>query len=184
MAHQTHYEVLVKQNGRWEIHGRHSSSEKDQAIEEAKALDGQKHIQGVKVIQEIFDPDEGTSKEYNVYAPGQKKYQPPRKQTKKKSEEETEEDATSPSSKNRKNIKNKKKKSTKSFVSIVLSIAMISGFSTVVGALFTWFTGMYLADMDISSNAQTNILFIVFLSTFVIAAIPMAIVFLGKDSDS
>ena len=137
MAHQTHYEVLVKQNGRWEIHGRHSSSEKDQAIEEAKALDGQKHIQGVKVIQEIFDPDEGTSKEYNVYAPGQKKYQPPRKQTKKKSEEETEEDATSPSSKNRKNIKNKKKKSTKSFVSIVLSIAMISGFSTVVGVCAT-----------------------------------------------
>jgi hypothetical protein len=44
MAHQTHYEVHVKQNGRWEIHGRHSQAEKEQAIEEAKSLDGQKHI--------------------------------------------------------------------------------------------------------------------------------------------
>ncbi len=182
MAHQTHYEVLVKQNGRWEIHGRHGQGEKEQAIEEAKALDGQKHIQGVKVIQEIFDPDEGTSKEYNVYAPGQKKYQPPRKHAKKSPEAADEDGDVSPVGS--KNGKNKKKKNSRSLVSILLSIAMISAFSMVVGALFTWFTGMYLADMKMSANAQTNILFIVFLSTFVIAAIPMAIVFLGKNDDS
>ncbi len=179
MAHQTHYEVLVKQNGRWEIHGRHSASEKEQAIEEAKALDGQKHIQGVKVIQEIFDPEEGTSKEYNVYAPGQKKYQPPRK--KKKTDEGEKAEEVSPAV--NRNRKSKKKKSGRSLVSILLSIALISGFSSIVGALFTWFTGMYIADSNISSNAATNILFIVFLSTFVIAAIPMAIVFLGKSDD-
>ena len=83
MVRQTHYEVLVKQNGRWEIHGRHQASGKEAAIEEAKALDGQTHIERVKVIQGIFDAEEGTSKEYNVYAPGQKKYQPPRKSSKK-----------------------------------------------------------------------------------------------------
>ena len=178
MAHQTHYEVLVKQNGRWEIHGRHTQAEKEQAIEEAKSLDGQKHIQAVKVIQEIYDPEDGSSKEYNVYAPGQKKYQPPRKKTKKDIEKEEAEEET-------KTVAKRLKKPVKgrSLVSILMSIALISGFSTIVGALFTWFTGMFLADTGVSGNAQTNILFIVFLSVFVIAAIPMAIVFLGKGDD-
>ncbi|MBC8269952.1 MAG: hypothetical protein H8E36_14500 [Rhodospirillaceae bacterium] len=178
MAHQTHYEVHVKQNGRWEIHGRHSQAEKEQAIEEAKSLDGQKHIQAVKVIQEIYDPEEGSSKEYNVYAPGQKKYQPPRKKTKKDIAREEEEAASTAARSIR-----KPQKSGRSLVSILMSIALISAFSTIVGALFTWFTGMFLADSGVSGNAQTNILFIVFLSVFVIAAIPMAIVFLGKNDD-
>jgi len=176
MTHQTHYEVHVKQNGRWEIHGRHTQSEKEQAIEEAKALDGQKHIQAVKVIQEIYDPEDGSSKEYNVYAPGQKKYQPPVKAKKKVSEVEEVEAADRPK-------KGKKAKSGRSLTSIIMSIALISAFSTIVGALFTWFTGMFLVDTNINGNAQTNILFIVFLSVFVIAAIPMAIVFLGNNDD-
>ncbi|NQU59194.1 MAG: hypothetical protein HQ513_18340 [Rhodospirillales bacterium] len=176
MAHQTHYEVHVKQNGRWEIHGRHQQAEKEQAIEEAKALDGQKHIQAVKVIQEIYDPDDGSSKEYNVYAPGQKKYQPPRKSGKKDAAKDDEKgDAVA--------RRPKKAKSGRTMVSILLSIALISGFSAIVGALFTWFTSMFLGDSNISGNAQSNILFIVFLSVFVIAAIPMAMVFLGKSDD-
>ena len=97
----------------------------------------------------------------------------------KKDDEASEKGPSSAARNNRK----KKKKSGLSLFTILLYIAMISGFSTVVGALFTWFTGMYLADSNITGNAQTNILFIVFLSSFVIAAIPMAIVFLGKESD-
>ncbi len=178
MAHQTHYEVHVKQNGRWEIHGRHTQAEKEQAIEEAKSLDGQKHIQAVKVIQEIYDPDDGSSKEYNVYAPGQKKYQPPRKPSKKDAARDEEEVAAASARKGKKPAKK-----GRSLTGILMSIALISGFSTVVSALFTWFTSMFLADADISGNAQSNILFIVFLSVFVIAAIPMAIVFLGNNAD-
>ncbi len=182
MAHQTHYEVLVKQNGRWEIYGRHSAAEKDQAIEEAKALDGQKHVQGVKVIQEIYDPEDGSSKEYNVYAPGQKKYQPPRKKTPGKGKKTSAQQKENGKNSSPGNRKKKKKKTARSLTSIILNIAMISGFSFVVGALFTWFTYMFLTDANMSANAITNILFIVFLATFVISAIPMAIVFLGKES--
>jgi hypothetical protein len=131
------------------------------------------------VIQEIYDPEEGSSKEYNVYAPGQKKYQPPRKKTKKETaKEEAEEETRTAAARSKKPAK-----SGRSLVSILMSIALISAFSTIVGALFTWFTGMFLADSGVSGNAQTNILFIVFLSVFVIAAIPMAIVFLGKNDD-
>jgi cation transport ATPase len=180
MAHQTHYEVHVKQNGRWEIHGRHTQADKEQAIEEAKALDGQKHIQAVKVIQEIYDPEDGSSKEYNVYAPGQKKYQPPRKKSKtEKAKEVDAEEARAVVERRKK----KQAKSGRSLTTILMTIALISGFSTVVGAMFTFFTSMFLADTDIGSNAQSNILFIVFLSVFVIAAIPMAMVFLGKSDD-
>ncbi len=176
MTHQTHYEVLVKQDGRWEIHARYSQSDKEQAIEEAKALNGQKHIQSIKVIQEIYDPEQGTSKEYNIYAPGQKKYHPPRSSTEKPSEEKVEEKADATKHK-------KKQKSHRSFTSILILIALISGFSAIVGAIFTWFVGMFLADFGITGNAQINILFIVFVSSFVLSAIPMAMVFLGKEDD-
>lgn len=179
MAHQTHYEVHVKQNGRWEIHGRHSQAEKEHAIEEAKALDGQKHIQAVKVIQEIYDPEDGSSREYNVYAPGQKKYQPPRKKSPKDQAREAQEREARTTARRKKETG----KSHRSLTSILLTISLISGFSAVVGAMFTWFTSMFLADLDIGSNAQSNILFIVFLSVFVIAAVPMAMVFLGSKDD-
>ena len=121
---------------------------------------------------------DGSSKEYNVYAPGQKKYQPPRKQSKKDAARDEEEEAAASAKKGKKSAKK-----GRSLAGILMSIALISGFSTVVGALFTWFTGMFLAEADISGNAQTNILFIVFLSVFVIAAIPMAMVFLGNNGD-
>jgi len=175
MPHQTHYEVLVKQHGHWELLGRYPQSGKEMAIEEARALDGQKYIQGVKVIQEIYDPEDGTSKEYNVYSPGKKRYHPPHKLFNKSAEKEVEKSET--------NKLENKKKSSRSFSSTLVTIALISGFSAIVGALFTWFTGMYLAETDMGDNARSNILFIVFLSTFVIAAIPMAIAFLGKDND-
>ena len=172
MAHQTSYEVHVKQNGRWEIHARHSSGGKEQAIEEAKNLDAQKHSQAVKVIQEIYDPEEGTSKEYNVYSPGQKKPPPKRKTPAKKTDDEPMPDFS----------KLRAKKQNRSWFSILLNISLITLFSTVVGGLFTWFSGMVLADTKLSENAQINILFIIFISVFVISAIPMAIVFLGKNS--
>ena len=70
MALQTHYEVLVKQDGRWEINSRHRASEKDKAIEIAKSLEVQKDIESVKVLREVFDPKEGTSKESTLYTPG------------------------------------------------------------------------------------------------------------------
>ena len=43
---------------------------KDKAIEIAKSLEVQKDIESVKVLREVFDPEEGTSKESTVYTPG------------------------------------------------------------------------------------------------------------------
>lgn len=182
MAHETHYEVHVKQGGRWEIHARHESSEKEQAIEEAKALNALKHVQSVKVIQEIFDPEEGLSKEYNVYTPDQTKrrvrkgaYKGSAKKARKKAAQA---EAGEDDGKGAK----KKKSPPKVPVSVILlRMSGIITFSIIVGSMFTWFASMVLADSSIGENAQANILFIVFLVVFVISAIPMAMVFLGKE---
>ena len=70
MVQQIQYEVLVKQDGRWGFNSSHQASEKDKAIEIAKSLEVQKDIESVKVLREVFDPEEGTSKESTVYTPG------------------------------------------------------------------------------------------------------------------
>jgi class 3 adenylate cyclase len=67
MTAQTNIEILVQQGGRWTIHGRYPVSRKDAAIEEAKALDKTPGIGAVKVIKEVYDPDEGVSNEYVIY---------------------------------------------------------------------------------------------------------------------
>ncbi|MHA1597127.1 MAG: hypothetical protein ACTSV1_00245 [Alphaproteobacteria bacterium] len=195
MAHQTHYEVHVKQNGRWEIHARHPAGEKELAIEEAKSLDSMKHIQTVKVIQEIFDPDEGLSKEYNVYTPGEPRRTPakrggakaPALRAKEKAEAiargETVEDDEDGEETDNKAGKNKKPHKSRPIASILLRMTGIVVFSLVVGTMFTWFASMLMGDSSIGENAQANILFIIFLVVFVISAIPMAMVFLGKEDD-
>jgi len=180
MAHETHYEVHVKQGGRWEIHARHESTEKEHAIEEAKALNTLKHIQAVKVIQEIYDPEQGLSNEYNVYTSGDAKHPPKRngfKDTSKKGKKKSTRDGDPV----RKELKVKKSKPRIPFSVVLLRMSGIITFSIIVGSMFTWFTSMVLAGSTIGENAQANILFIVFLVVFVISAIPMAMVFLNNE---
>lgn len=178
MAHETHYEILVKQGGRWEIHARHDSANKGHAIEEAKTLDALKHVQAVKVIQEIFDPEEGLSKEFSIYS-SDKGGGPPKKSAPKNSKKKGKKrDAGDPV---RREIKIKKSEPKLPLDVMLVRMSGIVAFSCVIGAMFTWFASMVLTDSSISVNAQYNILFIVFLIVFVISAIPMAIVFLGKE---
>ncbi len=178
MAHTTHYEVHVKQKGRWEIHARYTATEKEASIEEAKSLDAMKHIESVKVIQEIYDLDDGTSKEYNVYSPGQKKYHPPGRPDKKKAAAAnggaTAAAKTGPARNASVNL---------SFSDLIWRILAISLFSGIIGALFTWFISMVTAETTITKNGQINIMILTFLATFVISAIPMAMMFLGSKKN-
>lgn len=173
-----HYEVMVKQGGRWEIHARHDANGKEAAINEAKILDGQKHVEAVKVIQEVYDPEDGTSREFNVYTPGQsqgakRKMPPPgaAKAHSAKKEDHVDLDLS----------KLKIPKKRRSFSSLILRMIGIAAFSAAVAAMFTFFAAMVLEDSGMKGNAQLNMLIIVGLVSFVIAAIPMAIVFLGEE---
>jgi hypothetical protein len=138
MAQKTQYEVLVKQNGHWEIINQYQALEEDEAIREAKSFEVQKHIEDVKVIREIFDPEEGTSKEHNVYQPGKKKYRPPHKFPKK-------------------NLKSRaiQQKKTSYKVKIkgpslhytLMNIILVCSFSIFIVAIITWFTSKHIFEM-------------------------------------
>lgn len=67
MARQTNYEVMVQQGGNWQIHARFTGRQKDEAIEEAKQLDSTSGIGQVRVVKDVYDPDEGISEEYVIY---------------------------------------------------------------------------------------------------------------------
>jgi hypothetical protein len=141
MAQKTQYEVLVKQNGHWEIISQYQASEEGEAIKEAKSLEVQKHFEDVKVIREIFDQEEVTSKEYNVYQPGKKKYRPPHKFPK-KSPKNTE-------------IQHKKtfsdiKKEGRSLHYTLMNIIVVCSFSIFIIAMFIWFTSMHIVEMIVA----------------------------------
>lgn len=63
----TSFEVYVLQRGRWELHGRHPSTAREAAVEEAKALDKLPTITSVKVVRDVLNDHSGTSSEYTVY---------------------------------------------------------------------------------------------------------------------
>ena len=138
MAKQTQYEVLFKQDGRWEINSQHQESEEENAIQEAKDLEKLKHIEDVKVIREVCDPKEGTSKEFDVYRPGKKKYRPPSKYPKKEPE-----DVETPKSKTF--SKNKRKGPTLHYT--LMNIIVVCTVSIFIVAIFTWFTSKHFFEM-------------------------------------
>ena len=53
MAKQTQFEVLTLKNGEWQTDTHYS--DREEAIEEARNLYGQGHLEGVKVIGEVYD---------------------------------------------------------------------------------------------------------------------------------
>ena len=65
MATQTQFEVLTLKNGEWQTDTMYS--DREEAIEEARNLYGQGHLDGVKVIGEVYDDATGTSKEQTIF---------------------------------------------------------------------------------------------------------------------
>lgn len=77
LARQVAYEVYYLQYGRWQIHHRYDSSERDEAVEEAKRLDTQGHFEASCVVRESTDPGSGTASESVVYHSPKLKAKPP-----------------------------------------------------------------------------------------------------------
>ncbi|HEX9701362.1 MAG TPA: hypothetical protein VGA19_00825, partial [Rhodospirillales bacterium] len=67
MVQQVNYEVQVQQAGRWSIHARFPGHQKDAAIEEGKSLDQLSNVEGVKVVKEVYDTEQGFHNEFIVY---------------------------------------------------------------------------------------------------------------------
>jgi hypothetical protein len=67
------YELYVQQKGRWNLEAQFQSHERQAAIEEAKELERQPHIDGAKVARERIDDATGESTESTIYNSDRKK---------------------------------------------------------------------------------------------------------------
>ena len=53
------YEVYTLEKDRWIIDSRYQNSEKEKAIEEAKLLAKQPHIEATRVVRESYNSEDG-----------------------------------------------------------------------------------------------------------------------------
>ena len=193
MAKQTNYEVHVYQGGRWSIHARFDSGEKDEAIEEAKSLEVIPGITEVKVIREIFDTVDGSNMDFVIYrtigaksetSKGRPKSTAPQQASRHSSDDEVyfeeEENAfgdlNAPRAKPQRGPVNKKK-TTLSV--IVIKLLLIILFSVCAAAFFSVLTSSMLSGTTlfghrIVGHTESNLLFIIFVGTFLITAAFMA----------
>lgn len=64
---QTSYEVQVLQSGKWRIHAQFSQDERDDAINEAKALESMPGVGDIKVVRDAFNTETHLHNEHIVY---------------------------------------------------------------------------------------------------------------------
>jgi hypothetical protein len=65
MSTQTLFEVHTLKNGQWQVDSTYQN--RDEAIEVARGLFGEKAYQGVKVIQDKYDASTGDNRESVIY---------------------------------------------------------------------------------------------------------------------
>jgi len=76
MTSSTSYEVQVMQGGKWRIHAQFPPSGREDAIEEAKALESMPGRSGLKVVRNNYDDRTGLHREHMVYKHVPKKAAP------------------------------------------------------------------------------------------------------------
>jgi adenylate cyclase len=196
----TSYEVHVMHGSRWELHANYPDNKKDIAMRDGKSLDKISTIEAVKVVRSVYNSEKNVSTEKNIFESESLKKKEPKRQSPPPPEPKpAAKTAAKPPAK-----KAKKKKTVASKASmdpkagltradyddaprasrfgIVTKLILITLFSITIGALLTSMAGVWLRDSAISSNLQANILFGVFVGSFLLSAISMAITFLAKDN--
>ena len=198
MAKQIIFEVHVFQKGRWEIHARHEAAEMDAAVEEAKTLDQLASVDMVKVVLEEYDDVTGDTRESTIYRTPGRDEVTGRKMSKAQAMDSSRNSAKASGSSffdddgydddddflNQASRSSKKKGKGKptSFVGVLVKILLIILFSVTIAALIAGGTVMFLRDTTLSSNMQTNIVFIVFVIIFLVSALVMSLSFMKKDA--
>ena len=200
MAGQTTYEVYVLQGTRWEIHSRYNAQQKDAAIQEAKTLEATPGIDSTKVVKEVYDPKEGLAEEFTVYKSESLKKKAPSVRevfagASPTAARAVRQDDSSPKrsakggAKGRRpppRTKGRRSGRKSSMVGVVVKVLLIMLFSIAIAALFTGIGAMNLPYRDafgisLSGNSRTNVLFIIFLVSFILSALLTAKSFLRKS---
>ncbi|MEQ8322663.1 MAG: adenylate/guanylate cyclase domain-containing protein [Rhodospirillales bacterium] len=199
----TQFEVQVQQGQRWSIHAQFGSFQKEAAVEEARGLERMPGINAVKVVREVYDPDRGTSQEFVIYKSAGVSTLDPHEtdatdsaKTKSSWADEAEGDADDEELSNafssltdddahqrRRQARGKQKESTLTLV--VVKLLMVALISLTIAAFFTFMasslvSGKTLFGIRIVGNAESNILFVIFVGTFLLSALMMASSLLKK----
>jgi len=193
MPEIVNYEVQVQQSGRWSIHARFQSHQKDAALDEGKQLDHLNTVEAVKVIKEVYDSDEGFHNEFIIYkSPGMKSGGGGRKTSgasmarspsqgtswiTQDDEDDFENTATEPR-KARGRIKPPKKQST--MTAIMVKLLMVVLFSLIIGGAFAFLAdellgGTRMFGVNFVGNAESNLLISVFVVSFLVSLVMMSI---------
>ena len=200
MSRQTHYEVHVYQHGRWSIHAQFASNEQETAIEEGKTLDQQPGVEAIKVVREVYDSEEGTHRDFIVYksanAPPADGDEPGSRHVaaahpKWAEEDDLEDDGDyddfggSFGGDQFDAPKKKKKKGKKptTVSAILIKLLLVTLFSISIAAMVTvgastFLHGKVLFGVRMVGNAESNFLFVAFVSTFLLSAVYLAFTFL------
>lgn len=64
---ESNFEVYSKSGGRWMLEARYGAHEKNAALADAKDMERQSNIEGVRVVHGIHNPGTGETKEKTVY---------------------------------------------------------------------------------------------------------------------
>ena len=200
MAGQTTYEVYVLQGTRWEIHSRYNAVQKEQAIQEAKSLETTPGIDSTKVVKEIYYPKEGLAEEFTVYkSENLKKKSPSAREILSSAKAAAPRPARTPQpapdrspprpGKARRRVPRKKPRRAakpSSMLTVIVKVLLIMLFSISIAALFTGIGAMNLPygeafGLSLSGDSRDNVLFIVFIVSFVLSALFTAKSFLSKS---
>lgn len=201
MAGITQFEVQVQQGQRWSIHAQFGSFQKEAAVEEARGLETMPGINAVKVVREVYDPDRGTSQEFVIYKSasvtaldkhetdatqlGGGKAQAKSSWMDDDEEEDASSAASSASGKPRPARKPKKNETT--LTGVIVKLLLVALISLTIAGFFTFMTssligGKTLFGVRIVGSMEANILFIVFIGTFLLSSLMMATSLLKKEN--
>ncbi|MCH8237705.1 MAG: hypothetical protein IIC06_05970 [Proteobacteria bacterium] len=202
MSQNINYEVQVQQGGRWSIHARFASAQKDAAINEGKELEKLSNVEAVKVIKEVFDSEREVHNEFIVYksaglkskAPEQaKEYaarssgddRPSERKSRDSAYDDDDDDDVTP-----RRLKKGKERKTSTLSAVVVKLLMVILFSLCISALFAAMADSFLGGTTVFGvrmvgNAESNMLIGVFITSFLISAIAMAVsIMKGQSLDS
>ena len=193
------YEVHVLQHGRWEIHARFPDKREKAALDEAKELETQVGIDAVRVVRETYNPIDGSSADNIIYSsPG---HRDSLSRGKSNSRHRAGKGSSrgqggtgggtlsafdgSSDSRSNKSGKGNKGSGSMSFTGLIVRILMVILFCVVVSLVVTGIAFPFLNESKVfgfkmSSNARTNSLFVIFMTTFFLTAIPIAKSILSK----
>lgn len=200
------FEVMVLQDGHWEVHGSYPHDQQGQAIRDAKALEKISTIKGVKVVREETDSRSGEARENNIYASSHLADEQPKGAQEARLKRQNRPAATRSAAKKipakgktGKSGKNSNMRSGKeiprhiaeydpdsadaatfSLFRLVVRLLMVVLFSGVIAATVSGLGGIWLGETKFRAATQANIINVLLFGSFFLSVVWMSVSFLSK----